>query len=38
LDELVLAVKTGTEVQRVAQIRLLLDAGKIKTDGKNYYL
>jgi ATP-dependent DNA helicase RecQ len=38
LDALVLAVKTGTEADRLKQVRLLLDAGKIKTDGKNYYL
>ncbi len=38
LDELLLAVKSGTEQERLTQIRLLLDTGKIKTDGKNYYL
>jgi len=38
LDTLVNAVVTGTESERLVRIRLLLDAGKIKTDGKNYYL
>ena len=38
LDELLLATKSGTEQEKLTQIRALLDAGKIKTDGKNYYL
>lgn len=38
LDHLVAALGTGTENQRLDRIRTLLDAGKIKTDGKNYYL
>ncbi|MEJ2880755.1 RecQ family ATP-dependent DNA helicase [Pedobacter sp. GR22-6] len=38
LAELVNAVKTGSENERINRIRELLDAGKIKTDGKNYYL
>jgi len=38
LDELVLEIKTGTDQDKLNQIRELLDAGKIKTDGKNYYL
>lgn len=38
LDELMTAIKTGSETERLQQIRVLLDAGKIKTDGKNYYL
>jgi ATP-dependent DNA helicase RecQ len=38
LTELVNALKTGSETERLDMIRELLDAGKIKTDGKNYYL
>lgn len=38
LEDLVAAVKTGTDNERIERIRDLLDAGKIKTDGKNYYL
>ena len=38
LDELVTAIKTGSDNEKLNQIRELLDAGKIKTDGKNYYL
>jgi ATP-dependent DNA helicase RecQ len=38
LDELMTGMKTGTEAEKLEQIRLLLDAGKIKTDGKNYYI
>lgn len=38
LDELVTGIKSGTENDRLDRIRELLDAGKIKTDGKNYYL
>jgi len=38
LDELVIAIKTGSDNEKLNQIRELLDAGKIKTDGKNYYL
>jgi ATP-dependent DNA helicase RecQ len=38
LDVLINAVVTGTENERLDRIRALLDAGKIKTDGKNYYL
>jgi ATP-dependent DNA helicase RecQ len=36
--ELVTRVKIGTEKDRIETIRLLLDAGKIKTDGGKYYL
>lgn len=35
---LVGALSIGTDGQRLSRIRELLDAGKIKTDGKNYYL
>lgn len=38
LDELVQQLKTGSDQDKLNQIRELLDAGKIKTDGKNYYL
>ena len=38
LDEVLIALKTGDEVQKLDRLRLMLDAGKIKTDGKNYYL
>jgi len=38
LDELVQSIKHGAENERIATIRELLDAGKIKTDGKKYYL
>lgn len=38
LDGLVTELKTGTDQDKLRQIRELLDAGKIKTDGKNYYL
>jgi ATP-dependent DNA helicase RecQ len=38
LDELVTEIKTGSDQEKLNQIRRLLDAGKIKTDGKNYYL
>ena len=38
LDELVNELKTGSDQDKLNQIRELLDAGKIKTDGKNYYL
>jgi ATP-dependent DNA helicase RecQ len=37
LDDLMLGVK-GSENLKLQAIRELLDAGKIKTDGKNYYL
>ena len=35
---LVTTLKSGTEKERIETIRLLLDAGKIKTDGQLYYL
>ncbi len=38
LDELVRSIQTGTDNDKVERIRELLDAGKIKTDGKKYYL
>jgi ATP-dependent DNA helicase RecQ len=38
LDDLVINIKNGAEAERIDAIRELLDAGKIKTDGKKYYL
>ncbi|MET1054799.1 MAG: RecQ family ATP-dependent DNA helicase [Pedobacter sp.] len=38
LDELVQEIKAGSDQEKLSRIRELLDAGKIKTDGKNYYL
>ncbi len=38
LDALVPALATGNETERLERIRILLDFGKIKTDGKNFYL
>jgi len=38
LDEMILSLRNGTETQKLSRLRLLLDGGKIKTDGKNYYL
>ncbi|WP_214229287.1 ATP-dependent DNA helicase RecQ [Pedobacter sp. B4-66] len=38
LAELVAGIKVGAENEKLNRIRELLDAGKIKTDGKNYYL
>ncbi|RZL31234.1 MAG: RecQ family ATP-dependent DNA helicase, partial [Pedobacter sp.] len=38
LDDLVINIKNGSENERVDAIRELLDAGKIKTDGKKYYI
>nr|WP_067058034.1 ATP-dependent DNA helicase RecQ [Mucilaginibacter sp. L294] len=38
IDELMTSLKLGTEKEKIQTIRLLLDAGKIKTDGGNYYL
>jgi ATP-dependent DNA helicase RecQ len=38
LDGLRGLLKLGNEKEKIETIRLLLDAGKIKTDGGNYYL
>jgi len=38
LDDLVNHIRNGVENERIDAIRELLDAGKIKTDGKKYYL
>ena len=38
LDELVNKIVVGNETDRIERIRDLLDAGKIKSDGKRYYI
>ena len=38
IDDLISSLKIGSEKDRIETIRLLLDAGKIKTDGEKYYL
>jgi ATP-dependent DNA helicase RecQ len=38
IDELITLLKLGTEKEKIETIRMLLDAGKIKTDGEKYYL
>ncbi len=38
IGELVISLKSGVEKERMETIRLLLDAGKLKTDGMVYYL
>ncbi|PWS29108.1 RecQ family ATP-dependent DNA helicase [Pedobacter yonginense] len=38
LDDLVHNIKIGTENDRIDAIRELLDAGKVKSDGKKYYI
>lgn len=38
LDELMEQTGSGSDHDKLSRIRLMLDAGKIKTDGKNYYL
>jgi len=38
LDELITAIKTGTDKERITVLRTLIDAGKIKTDGSRYYV
>lgn len=38
LDDLVNGIETGNENDKIGRIRELLDAGKIKSDGKKYYL
>ena len=37
-SELITTLKNGTEKERITTIRLLLDAGKVKSDGVSYYL
>jgi ATP-dependent DNA helicase RecQ len=38
ISDLISALSNGTEKEQIETIRLLLDAGKIKTDGSLYYL
>lgn len=38
LEKLITHLSAGTEKERIETIRLLLDAGKIKTDGERYFL
>lgn len=38
LDELIASIAAGNEKERVELLRTLLDAGKVKTDGVNYYI
>lgn len=38
LEELVFCVKVGTQDEKLTAIRMLIDAGKIQTDGIKYYL
>ena len=38
LDDLIIALNTGNEKQRVESLRNLLYAGKLKTYGLKYYL
>ncbi|MCY1507264.1 ATP-dependent RNA helicase DeaD [compost metagenome] len=38
LDDLLIKIISGTEQEKIARIRELLDAGKIKTDGMHYYI
>lgn len=38
LDELIPQLSTGTDQDKLNQLRSLLDEGKIKSDGKNYYI
>jgi ATP-dependent DNA helicase RecQ len=38
LTDLVSLIKSGRESDKIDRVRELLDAGKIKTDGKNYYI
>lgn len=38
LDELIISVHAGAEKERIEALRILLDAGKIKTDGEKYYI
>ena len=38
LEKLITHLSAGTEKERIETIRMLLDAGKIKTDGERYFL
>ncbi|EDM38183.1 ATP-dependent DNA helicase recQ [Pedobacter sp. BAL39] len=38
VEDLITGIKSGTENEKLERVRELLDGGKIKTDGKYYYL
>ncbi len=38
LEEIITTVRSGNEKERIAALRNLLDAGKVKTDGVRYYI
>jgi ATP-dependent DNA helicase RecQ len=38
IEDLITSLKMGNEKEKISTIRLLLDAGKLKTDGEHYYL
>jgi len=38
IGTLITSLKSGVEKERMEAVRLLLDAGKLKTDGAVYYL
>ena len=38
LDKLVNGINSGNDKEKLNVIRMLLDAGKIKTDGDRYYI
>ncbi|MBE9665368.1 RecQ family ATP-dependent DNA helicase [Mucilaginibacter boryungensis] len=38
LDDLISSTHTGTDKEKIDALRLLLDAGRIKTDGVRYYV
>lgn len=38
LEELISSLHAGTEKERIAALRNLMDAGKVKTDGIKYYI
>jgi ATP-dependent DNA helicase RecQ len=38
LDDLIPAMRTGNDKEKITTLRLLMDAGKIKTDGNRYYI
>jgi ATP-dependent DNA helicase RecQ len=38
IEDLITSLKLGNEKEKINTIRLLLDAGKLKTDGEHYYL
>ena len=38
LDELIGSIRSGNDKERIEGFRMLLDAGKIRTDGQKYYV